>query len=112
MTRRDYEDCRGDYLRDRAIDDAAMGLHRLDACQAAWDRCDVRDLPGAPWCPCPNCRAPVDEEERLLVIPGFEPAPCNLGCRACIEEDAHLAVPAPPVMEARIRRSHAEEYYQ
>ena len=106
--RGDYEDARGDYLRDRAIDDRGMGL-----CQSAYDRRDdVRDIPLAPWCPCPNCKAPVDEEDRLLVIPGFEPAPFNLGCQKCIEEDAHLAEPAPPAIEDRIRRNHAETYFQ
>lgn len=113
LDRDDYEDCRGDYLRDRAIDDAAMGLHRFSACQSAYDRRDdVRDMPMAPWCPCPNCRQPVDEEQRLLVIPGFVAAPCNLGCPKCIEEDAHLAAPAPADIEERVRRKHAVEYYQ
>ncbi len=102
MTRLGWD--RGDSLRD----DRAMGI-----AQSAYDRRDdVRDLPIAPWVPCPNCKARVDEESRLLVIPGFEPAPCNLGCAECIEEDAHLAQPAPAHIEDRIRRSHAEEYYQ
>jgi hypothetical protein len=110
MSRLDWD--RGDYLRDLDRDDRAMGL-RLDACQSRHDhRDDVRDIPLAPWCPCPNCKAPVDEEERLLVIPGFVPAPGNLGCLRCIEEDAHLAEPAPADVEERVRRRHAVEYFQ
>ena len=99
---------RSEYVRERYLDDRAMGI-----AQSAYDRReDVRDIPLAPWCPCPNCRKPVDEEERLLVIPGFEPAACNLGCASCIEEDAHIAQPAPPHIEDRIRRNHAQEYFQ
>jgi hypothetical protein len=87
----------------------------LSSAESAWRlRWESPDepLPFAPWCPCPNCRAPVDEEDRFLVFPGFEPNEVNLGCAACIEEDAHLAEPAPTHLEDRIRRRHSQDYFQ